>query len=253
MRERLQKILSSAGVASRREAERMILEGRVRVNGRTVTLLGSKADGQRDAIRVDGRLLNRSRPVRMTLALNKPRGVVSTRRDPEGRRTVIDLIRGVRARLYPVGRLDYNAEGLILLTNDGELAYRLLRPGSVERVYRVKVKDRPDPDRLSRLRRGIVIDGRRTLPARVRVVRTGPSTWIEIGLHEGRKNQVVRMFRAIGHPLHRLRRISIGPVSLGRLAPGEHRVLTVAESARLRAACRESGGDQRSPRIAKAQ
>ena len=213
----------------------MLLEGRIRVNGRAVTQLGARADAEKDSIRVDGKLLKVVRPRLVTIALNKPRGVVSTRRDPQGRRTVLDLVKGVHGRVYPVGRLDYNAEGLLLLTNDGELAYRLLRPGSVERVYRVKVKGDPDPEQIQRLGKGVVLDGRPTLPARVRRLRPGGNAWIEIGLHEGRRNQVVRMFKAIGHPVLRLRRVRIGPLALGTLRPGQSRLLTPAELAALKA------------------
>jgi len=240
MRERLQKILARAGVASRREAERMLLEGKIRVNGEVVVKLGSSADRTTDSIRVDGKLLRDAQPARVTMALHKPRGVVSTRRDPQGRTTVIDLIRGVPGRLYPIGRLDYNAEGLLLLTNDGDLAYRLLRPGAVERLYLVKVRGGPREEELARLRQGILLDGRKTLPARIsRTVRGGArfmrNCWLEVGLHEGRPNQIVRMFRAIGHPVLRLRRIRIGPVALGSLPPGGFRPLTPRELAALSA------------------
>lgn len=237
MRERLQKILSRAGVASRREAERMLADGRVMVNGAVITEPGTKADPGKDAIRIDGKRLQRLAPATVTIALHKPRGVVSTRSDPEGRPTVVDLVRGVPGRLYPVGRLDYNAEGLLLLTNDGDLAYALLRPGGAERTYRVKVRGEPSQEALSRLRKGIVLDGRRTLPARVRKIHTKLNTWLEIGLHEGKKNQIIRMCQAIGHPVSRLRRVKIGPIALGTLPRGRHRVLRPGEVAALRAAC----------------
>src|SRR6059036_3118331 len=243
MRERLQKILARAGVASRREAERMLLEGKIRVNGEVVVKLGSSADRTTDSIRVDGKLLRDAQPARVTMALHKPRGVVSTRRDPQGRKTVIDLIRRVPGRLYPIGRLDYDAEGLLLVTNDGDLAYRLLRPGGAERVYHVKVKGQPDPVQIERLRGGILLDGKRTLPALIRPLRHAPAArrggrmgrrnapqagqnrWLEVALHEGRRNQVVRMFRAIGNPVLRLRRVRIGPIGLGTLPPGRFRYL----------------------------
>ncbi len=233
--ERLQKILSRAGVASRREAERMIEAGRVRVNGRTVTALGTRAEAGRDAIVVDGRLLRPAASAeRVTYALHKPRGVVSTRKDPEGRPTVVDFSPPGAPRLYPIGRLDWDAEGLILLTNDGDLAFQLLRPGSAERVYHVKVKGQPEEESLERLRSGLSLDGRRTLPAHVRRMGRGGNVWIEVGLHEGRKNQLVRMFRAVGHPVLRLRRVRIGPVELGKLAPGATRRLTAVELSQLR-------------------
>ena len=235
MPERLQKILSRAGVASRREAEKMILAGRIVINGTVVSELGTKADFDRDVIRLDGKRLKNTEPARVTIALNKPRGVMSTRNDPEGRKTVIDLVKGLNARLYPIGRLDYNAEGLIILTNDGDLAFGILRPGSAERVYMVRVKGDPIQEALDRIRTGMILDRRRTLPARVRRVSGGKNCWVEVGMHEGRKNQVIRMFQAIGHPVIRLRRVRIGSLELGSLKPGEFRKLSTLELARLRA------------------
>lgn len=234
---RLQKILSGAGVASRRAAERLIVEGRVSINGQSVTALGTRADPFRDEIRVDGR---RVQPAarKIYLLLNKPRGCVATRSDPEGRPTVLDLLPGVREYVYPVGRLDYDSEGLLLLTNDGELTARLMHPRhEVSRVYEVRVRGLPDQAALARLARGVVLDGRRTSPAGVRLLAAAPgSSTIELTLHEGRSRQVRRMCEAIGHPVMRLRRVRIGPLEDARLKVGTCRPLTPRELAALRKA-----------------
>jgi 23S rRNA pseudouridine2605 synthase len=241
--ERLQKILSQAGVASRRAAERLMLDGRVSVNGETVRELGTKADPVSDDIRVDGRRIKRAAPPRYIL-LNKPRGYVTTRSDPQHRPTVIDLLMRAKAvapqeYVYPVGRLDYDSEGLLILTNDGELAARLTHPRhEVARVYEAIVAGAPDAHELDRLRRGIVLDGRRTSPASV-VVQQGPShhadtMTLQITIKEGRKRQVSRMFEAVGHPVDRLRRIAIGPIKDHRLKPGQWRELTSNEVRNLK-------------------
>jgi 23S rRNA pseudouridine2605 synthase len=238
--DRLQKILSAAGVASRRLSEELIQQGRVSVNGKVVTELGTKADPERDDIRVDGRRI-RVETRRRYILLNKPRGYVTTRRDPQGRPTVMDLLKNVGEYVYPVGRLDYDSEGLLLLTNDGELAARLTHPRhEVERVYEARIRGVPDAHALDRLARGIVIDGRRTASARV-ALRRAPSTstpqsTVEIALHEGRQRQVRNMFDAVGHPVVRLRRIRIGPISDETLTTGHYRELTAAELTRLRRA-----------------
>ncbi len=232
MPERLQKIIAHAGFASRRAAETMIRQGRITVNGRVVTELGTKADAENDAIKVDGKLITRAEPHRYIL-LYKPREVMTTVDDPQGRRTVIDLVRGVRERIYPVGRLDYHSEGLVLLTNDGELAYKVSHPrhGSVK-TYNVKVRGVPEERVLDKLRRGITIDGRRTLPCRIERIRTtGRSSdegnsWFEVKLEEGRTQQIRKMFQAMGHPVTKLRRVAIGPISDPDLAPGLWRELT---------------------------
>jgi 23S rRNA pseudouridine2605 synthase len=239
--ERLQKILSAAGVASRRLSEELIAQGRVSVNGQVVTELGTKADPARDEIKVDGRRV-RVEQQRVYILLNKPRGYVTTRSDPQGRPTVMDLVKRVREYVYPVGRLDYDSEGLLLLTNDGELAARLTHPRhEVERVYEARVKGVPDDHELERLMKGIVIEGRRTSRARVTVghVRDtpgGPQAIIEIAIHEGRQRQVRKMFDSVGHPVVRLRRTAIGPISDDALPVGHYRELTLAELARLRRA-----------------
>ncbi len=229
MQIRLQKILSSSGVASRRAGEKLIVEGRVSVNGDTVTELGSRADPETDDIRVDGRRI--ARPRRRYLALYKPRGYVTTRSDPEHRPTVLDLV-GHDEYLYPVGRLDYDSEGLLLLTNDGDLAERLMHPRyGVEREYEARVRGVPEPATVKRLSDGVRIEGRRSAPARVRVVETGrgargDQALLSIVLHEGRTRQVRKMCSAVGHPVVRLRRVRVGPIRLGTLKAGEFRELT---------------------------
>ena len=235
--DRLQKILSAAGVASRRASEELIREGRVSVNGTTVTELGTKADPERDDIRVDGRRI-RFEQRRRYILLNKPRGYVTTRHDPEDRPTVLDLLEGVKEYIYPVGRLDYDSEGLVILTNDGELAARLTHPRhEVERVYEARVRGVPDAHALERLARGVMIEGRRTAPARVRLAsaREGQAI-VEIAIHEGRRRQVRQMFEAVGHPVLRLRRIRIGPIGDEMLKPGHYRELTPQEVGKLRRA-----------------
>lgn len=230
MSERLQKVLAHAGIASRRAAERLIVEGRVTVNGSIVSELGTKVDPDRDAIKVDGKRVGAPPQTRTYLALNKPRGVVTTLSDPEGRPTVKDFLRGIRARVYPVGRLDYDSEGLLLLTDDGGLARDLMHPShGVEKTYLAKVKGQPETDVLLRLSRGIPLDGKRTGPAKVRIVRRGDNAWIEITIAEGRNRQVRRMFQAVGHPVQRLRRLAYGGVLLGRLPVGQLRPLSAAE------------------------
>lgn len=232
---RLQKVLAAAGVASRRAAERLILEGRVEVNGRTVREMGVRVDPEADAIRVDGRRLTIRRAAPTYFALHKPSGVVTTLSDPEGRTTVKDLLPRVRARLFPVGRLDYDSEGLLLLTDDGPLARDLMHPRTgVPKTYLAKVRGRPAPEVLDRLESGIVLDGRKTLPARVRIVRDAPNAWVEVRIVEGRNRQVRRMLEAVGHPVQRLRRTAYGGVLLGSLPRGETRRLTPAEVERLR-------------------
>jgi pseudouridine synthase len=228
--ERLQKILSQAGVASRRAAERLMLEGRVTVNGATIRALGTKADPSHDDIRVDGRRVRRS--VRRYLLLNKPRGYVTTRSDPQNRPTVIDLLSGVHEYIYPVGRLDFDTEGLLLLTNDGELAARLTHPRhGVTRVYEARVLGRPDDHDLRRLAGGITIDGRKTASADVTL--RGDQTVI-IAVQEGRHRQVRKMCEAVGHPVTHLRRVAFGPIRDTKLKPGQWRDLTEAEVGRLR-------------------
>jgi pseudouridine synthase len=243
MSERLQKILSQAGVASRRLSEELIAQGRVQVNGVTVTELGTKADPDADEIKVDGRRIQAQKRKRYIL-LHKPRGYITTRSDPQGRPTVLDLLRGVREYIYPVGRLDYDSEGLILLTNDGELAARLTHPRhEVDKVYEARVRGIPDQHVLERLAKGVTIDDRRTAPAKVRLIdppNKRPSeneqTRIELAIHEGRQRQVRKMFDAVGHPVVRLKRVRIGPIEDPDMPPGHWRDLTPQEVARLQRA-----------------
>jgi 23S rRNA pseudouridine2605 synthase len=235
MQERLQKIIAHAGVSSRREAEAMIREGRVTLNGRVVEELGTRADPDRDHIKVDGKLITKAEPHRYIL-LYKPKEVMTTVEDPQGRRTVIDLVRGIRERIYPVGRLDFHSEGLVLLTNDGELAFKVSHPthGSVK-TYSVKVRGVPEERLVDKLRRGITIDGKRTLPCDIeRMHTTGKrddegNSWFEVKLREGRTQQIRKMFQAVGHPVSKLRRVAIGPISDPKLTPGVWRELTKQE------------------------
>ncbi len=246
---RLQKILSAAGVASRRAAEKLIVEGRVSVNGETIVVLGTRADPDSDDVRVDGRPV--ATPRRRYIALHKPRGYVTTRSDPQHRPTVLDLL-GLKQYVYPIGRLDYDSEGLLLLTNDGGFAERLMHPRyGVEREYEARVRGVPEPAALRRLARGVRIEGRPTAPAWVRLVETGrgargDQAIISIVLHEGRRRQVRTMCAAIGHPVVRLRRVRVGPIRLGALKPGEFRELTRDEVRQLEElAARHGGRDRR--------
>lgn len=231
--ERLQKILSTAGIASRRKAEQMMVEGRVTVNGAVVTELGSKADIERDHIKVDGKLLHEPTR-RVYIALNKPDAVMSTVEDPQRRTTVIDLLRGVRDRVYPVGRLDYHSEGLILLTNDGEFANAITAARShVPKTYMVKANGSLTLEQEEEFRRGIPLSGKRTAPAGLRVMRRGENPWYEVRLIEGRNQQIRTMFKHFGLLVEKLRRIRIGNLDLGNLKPGEFRALTPLEVKKL--------------------
>ena len=231
--ERLQKILSQAGIASRRASEKLMADGRVSVNGKTITELGTKADPAHDDIRVDGSRIKKTERL-LYLLLNKPKGYVTTRSDPEKRATVLDLLKGVREYIYPVGRLDYDSEGLLILTNDGDLAAKLTHPRhEVPRVYEAKVLGTPDAHDLGRLAKGISIDGKRTAPANVLLL--GPGH-LQITVGEGRNRQVRKMCDAIGHPVNELRRVAIGPIRDARLKTGHWRELTPQEVARLRKA-----------------
>src|SRR5688572_24670847 len=213
----------------------MIREGRVTVNGKVVTELGTKAAAGRDHIKVDGKLITRAETHRYIL-LYKPREVTSTVNDPEGRKTVIDLVKGIRERIYPVGRLDYQSEGLLLLTNDGDLAFKVSHPahGSVK-TYHVKVRGVPDERIIGKLERGITIEGKRTVPCEIsRMKTTGRgedegNSWFEVRLREGRNQQIRKMFKAVGHPVSKLRRVAIGPIADPRLTPGDWRELTKHE------------------------
>jgi len=242
--ERLQKIIAAAGVASRRKAEELISSGQVQVNGAVVTELGSKADPEVDHVRVRGKLL-RILPRHTYLLLNKPKGFVTTVSDPEKRPTVMDLIKGVKGRVYPVGRLDYASEGLLLLTNDGELAHRLMKAAShVPKTYLVKVAGTPKEDALAKLRTGVSIatdEGKRvrTGLASVRVVKEAANPWYEVTLIEGRNRQIRRMFEAVGHHVEKIKRVRYGPLTLD-VPPGEFRSLTLKEIERLKSATKTS-------------
>jgi len=231
--ERLQKILSQAGVASRRKAEQLIIEGRVSVNGETVTALGSKANIDRDHIKVDGRLLHKPKR-HLYIALNKPKSVVTTVSDPEGRETVMHLLRGVRERVFPVGRLDYHSEGLLLLTNDGEFAHRITSPANhIVKTYVVKANGALTEDQQRAFREGVPLHGRRTAPAEIRQIKPGVNPWYEIKIAEGRQNQIRVMFNHFGLLVEKLRRVKIGFLELD-LAPGRWRALTPKEVERFR-------------------
>lgn len=236
MEERLQKALARAGIASRRKSEELIRQGRVEVNGQIVTELGVKINPETDEVRVDGERVRLDGAPQRTIALYKPRGVVTTASDELGRQTVLDLIPlANRIRLFPVGRLDLESEGLVLVTNDGELANRLTHPRyEHEKEYLVSVFGVPDEEDLERLRTGIYLEEGKTLPARVGIDRTeGGNAWVRIVLREGKKRQIRRMFEIVGHPVRRLIRVRLGPVELGALKPGEWRELTAEEEEAL--------------------
>ena len=243
--ERLQKILAAAGVCSRRKAEDLILGGRVQVNGKIVTELGTKADAARDHIRVDGKLLQGAERPRYYV-VNKPKGYVTTVSDPQNRPTVMQLIRGGE-RVFPVGRLDYASEGLLLMTNDGELANALTRAAAkVEKTYLVKVSGRPSVSGLEQIRAGMMIERGKpgshqgrvlTAPAKIRLFRDAENPWYELVLIEGRNREIRKMFEEIGHHVEKIRRIGYGPLVLD-LEPGESRELTEQEVEKLRRAVR---------------
>jgi 23S rRNA pseudouridine2605 synthase len=237
--ERLQKILSQAGIASRRQAEKIIVEGRVVVNGATVTELGSKADIGRDHIKVDGKLIHAPKH-QLYIVLYKPNNTMTTVSDPEGRATVMDLLHGLKERVYPVGRLDYHSEGLLLLTNDGELANAITSAAThLPKTYVVKVNGALTVDQEQKFREGVPIDGRRTLAAGLRMVRTGENPWYEVKLFEGRNHQIRMMFKHFGRLVEKLRRVRIGPIELGPLKPGEFRHLSTEEVQKLKRAAQK--------------
>jgi pseudouridine synthase len=245
VKERLQKILSKAGLTSRRHAEKLIVEGRVRVNGTVVTSLGFKANPQRDHIRVDGKPIGKVQP-EVYLVLHKPRGCVTTLDDPLGRPTVRDFVRGERKRVNPVGRLDFDSEGLLILTNDGDLHNRLTHPRyEIPRTYLVKVKGIPDSGAMRKLRDGIPLEDGVTLPAKARLVRKlKRNSWLRLTVYEGRNKLIKRMCAAISHPIIRLVRIGYGPLTLGNLGPGKYRYLAPAEIDALRGECLPASGGE---------
>ncbi len=236
--ERLQKILAAAGIASRRKAEEIITTGRVSVNGAIVSELGTKADPVRDKITVDGKPLA-ARQRHLYFLLHKPKGYVTTVSDPEGRPTVMHLLGKIPERVYPVGRLDYASEGLLLLTNDGDLAQKLTKAGEhMPKTYHVKISGRPDEESIQRLRQGVAIpleDGRRvkTSPAKIRLIEEAPNPWYEVTLIEGRNRQIRRMFQQIGFLVEKIKRVQFGPLRLD-VPPGKFRPLSDREVAQLK-------------------
>jgi len=227
-------VLARAGLASRRQAEKLIRDGRVSVNGKVVRKLGTQVVWGQDTIHVDGRLIRHLEP-KVTIALNKPKRVLTTSHDPKGRPTTTQLVKSIKARVFPVGRLDYHTEGLLILTNDGELSQHLQHPRfGIPKTYQAKVKGRPTAQVLDRLRSGVMLDGRRTAPAQVKTIgTTGTNTWLEITIREGRYRQIRRMCAALGHPVLKLKRIQYGPIRLGDLKPGTYRYLTPHEVKKL--------------------
>jgi len=252
MQIRLQKLISQAGITSRRKAETLITDGCVTVNGQIITELGSKADPARDHIKVNGKLLHFQAPSAY-LMLNKPDGFITTLDDPEGRPTVMNLVRNVKGRLYPVGRLDYHTEGLLLMTNDGALAHALMHPSSgVMKRYHVKIKGVVDDDQIARLSRGVKLGDGTTAPCTINKLRLHEkNSWLEVILHEGRYRQVRRMFESIGRFVIRLRRVGYAGLSLGDLPIGQYRRLTPNEIESLhrmvRGAAGKAGGERQGP------
>jgi 23S rRNA pseudouridine2605 synthase len=233
MQERLQKILAHAGIASRRHAEEMITSGRVSVNGHMVTELGSKADPGEDVIKVDGKKL-RTTQRHVYILLHKPKNVMSTSSDPEARPTVVEYVREkVKERVYPVGRLDFGSEGLIILTNDGEFTKSMTKAGVISKVYHVKVAGVPTERGLDRLRSGAYIDNERLAACEIKRLRSAENPWFEVTLHQGRNQQIRRMFQAIGNPVEKLRRVRIGFLEDEKLKSGQWRFLTEKEIAQF--------------------
>jgi 23S rRNA pseudouridine2605 synthase len=232
--ERLQKILAHAGVASRRKAEELIAAGHVSVNGQTVTELGSKADLSRDRVKVDGRVLSAPKH-HLYIAFHKPKNCITSVHDPQGRQTVMSFFKGFKDRIYPVGRLDYASEGLLLLTNDGDFANRLMSPAShLTKTYLVKVNGPLTMEQEEEFRHGIPMHGQRTAPASLKLIRKGDNPWYEVRLIEGRQNQIRIMFKHFGRLVEKLKRVKIGFLELGNLKPGAYRTLTNVEVARFR-------------------
>lgn len=235
MEMRLQKLIAGTGIASRRKAETLITTGRVTVNGKVVTELGTKVDPERDHVKLDGKHLSSVQPF-VYLMLNKPKHVMSTLDDPGGRTTVKDYLRGVSVRVFPVGRLDFDSEGLMLLTNNGDLAQALLHPRyHVPKTYLIKVKGVLSDEEIRQLERGVRLEDGMTSPAIVKKIKKAEqNSWLEITIREGRKHQVKRMLESVGHPVIKLMRVRMGPLSLGNLESGEFRFLTDREANALR-------------------
>ncbi|MCL2461124.1 MAG: rRNA pseudouridine synthase [Defluviitaleaceae bacterium] len=231
---RLQKYIAECGIASRRAAEELILAGRVSVNGETVTELGAKISPDNDIARLDGKIIRPEREL-VYIMLNKPEGYVTSVSDPQGRPTVMELVEGVRQRLVPVGRLDYNTSGLLLMTNDGDLVFRLTHPShEIEKTYAAKLKGELSPDEIRKFKAGVFIDGVKTAPAKIKVLKyeenpQGGCTSVRIAIHEGKNRQIRKMCDAIGHPVLFLKRVGTGNIFLGELKRGEWRFLTAEE------------------------
>lgn len=234
MQEKIQKIIANAGITSRRKAEELIKEGRVTIDGEKVTKLGSRADATQDKIKVDGKLLTGNKK-KIYIILNKPRRYITTLDDPQKRPSVAELLKKVKGRVFPVGRLDYDAEGLLLLTNDGALAHRLLHPRfEVPRTYLVKVKGVPGAEALKSLRTGVRLSDGMTFPAKVRFLeKSKKNSWIIITVTEGKNKLIKRMCDAVGYPVLKLKRTKFGPFSLGQLKPGEYRTIPPEEMEKL--------------------
>lgn len=229
MEQRLQKIIAEMGIASRRKAEELIMEGSVTVNGK-VAEIGMKADLSRDHIKVNGKLLLNPEK-KVYYAFNKPRGVMTSMNDPEGRPSVNEFFRGIKQRVFPIGRLDYDSEGLLLLTNDGDFAQAILHPSKkIPKTYLVKIKGVLEDEDMEKLRKGVKLDGKMTVPAKVKKLKkTESNSWIEITITEGRKRQIRRMLERVGHDVLRLMRIRINGIEMGPLEPGRVRKLSVQE------------------------
>jgi pseudouridine synthase len=235
MQVRLNKFLSQAGIASRREADRLIAEGRVKVNNQVVQKLGYKVDDQVDRIEINGREVHKEQNL-MYLMLNKPKGYLVTLKDSFGRPTVMNLVSNLKKRVFPVGRLDFDSEGLLLLTNDGELANRLTHPRyNIKKTYLVKVKGEPDSAKLSKLKKGVFLDGKKTAPAKVTLLESNPKrSFLRIEIHEGRKREVRRMFEFIGHRVLKLVRVDFAGLKIGKLKSGTWRFLRQQEIKKLK-------------------
>jgi len=244
---RIQKVIANAGISSRRAAERLLLQGRIIVNGQVINELGTKVDPSRDHIRVDGKLIPRSQP-KVYMMLYKPQGCVSTLHDPDGRKTIKDFFQPTSLRLYPVGRLDFNTEGLIVLTNDGDFAEQLLHPRShVPRTYTAKISGILTDQILAQLQKGVMLDDGMTAPCRInKVKKLSTNSWLEITLYEGKKRQIRRMMDSVGCSVIRLKRIGFGSLRLGTLLPAQSRPLEPEELAQLRTALAVSSKRSRS-------
>ncbi|MBU2537445.1 MAG: rRNA pseudouridine synthase [Proteobacteria bacterium] len=230
--ERLQKILAKAGIASRRNAEELIRQGKVTVDGKVVTEMGCRVDPEKQVVAFEGRPL-RQEEEKIYLLLNKPRGYVTTLHDPQGRPIVTSLLTGITSRVFPVGRLDFDTEGALIMTNDGDFAERILHPRfEIERTYQATVRGLPPPEKIRLLEEGLELEGKKTWPAKVEIISREPeTTTLEITIHEGRKRQVRMMFQAIGHRVLALKRIAYGGLPLGGLPAGKYRRLTPADLA----------------------